>query len=169
MVCHKEKTAQLINDVYERQDKIIENRDILEKLCVRLHVEAKVAWDLGATDAQMKAVLMDIRHAQWRWDYAAASHGASFHSPVEISRVIAGGINIAQEGRIKLARLLIELGYKGEVPYPNITTKAQAQEYIGLPMEKLIEEKESFKKNLLSQWEKEAETREASMPVIYNK
>jgi len=36
-------------------------------------------------------------------------------------------------------------------------------------MEKLIEEKESFKKNLLSQWEKEAETREASMPVIYNK
>ncbi|OFY48304.1 MAG: ammonia-forming cytochrome c nitrite reductase subunit c552 [Bacteroidetes bacterium GWF2_41_31] len=169
MVCHKEKTAQLINDVYERQDKIIENRDILEKLCVRLHVEAKMAWDLGATDAQMKAILMDIRHAQWRWDYAAASHGASFHSPVEISRVIAGGINIAQEGRIKLARLLIELGYKGEVPYPNITTKAQAQEYIGLPLEKLIEEKESFKKNLLSQWEKEAEAREASMPVIYNK
>ena len=63
--------------------------------------------------------------------------------------MIAGGINIAQEGRIKLARLLMELGYKGEVPYPNITTKAEAQEYIGLPMEKLIQENLRYKINLL--------------------
>jgi nitrite reductase (cytochrome c-552) len=33
----------------------------------------------------MKEILQGIRHAQWRWDYAAARHGASFHAPIEIS------------------------------------------------------------------------------------
>jgi nitrite reductase (cytochrome c-552) len=63
----------------------------------------------------------------------------------------------------------MELGYKGEVPYPNIDTKAEAQKYIGLPVEKLIEEKETFKKNLVPKWDKEAQAREAAMPIIYNK
>lgn len=166
-VCHKEKTEELVKNVYDRQDKIIENRDELEKLCVRLHVEAKTAWDLGASEDQMKDILMDIRHAQWRWDYAAASHGGSFHAPVEIGRVIATGINIAQEGRIKLARLLMTLGHPGEVPYPDIATKAKAQEFIGLPMEKLNKEKEEFLKTLAPQWDAEAAEREAKMEITY--
>ena len=167
MVCHKEKTAQLLKDVYSRQDMVIQNRDKLEEIVVRAHVEAKKAWELGATDGQMKDILMDIRHSQWRWDYAAASHGGSFHSPVEISRVIATGIDIGQEGRIKLARLLLELGYEGEVPYPDISTKAKAQEFIGLPMDKLNSQKEKFLKELLPKWEKKADEREAKMPIIY--
>ena len=88
-VCHREETTTLIKNVYDRQDKIIENRDKLEELIVRAHVEAGKAWDLGATEDEMKDILMDIRHAQWRWDYAAASHGGSFHSPVEIGRVVS--------------------------------------------------------------------------------
>lgn len=168
MVCHKEKTEELVKNVYDRQDKIIQNRDELEKLCVRLHVEAKTAWDLGATEDQMKDILQDIRHAQWRWDYSAASHGGSFHAPVEISRVIATGINIAQEGRIKLARLLMELGQKGEVPYPDIATKEKAQAFIGLPMDKLKEEKQTFLKNLAPQWDADAKARQDKMAIKYN-
>ena len=80
-VCHREETDALVQNVYERQDKIIENRDKLEELIVRAHLEAKKAWDMGATDAEMKDILTGIRHAQWRWDYAAASHGGSFHAP----------------------------------------------------------------------------------------
>ena len=167
MVCHKEKTEQLLKDVYTRQDMIIENRDKLEELVVRAHVEAKTAWELGATEAQMKDILMDIRHAQWRWDYAASGHGSSFHSPVETSRVIGTGIDVAQEGRIKLARLLIKLGYEGEVPYPDISTKAKAQEFIGYPMDKMNKDKERFLKELAPVWDKKAEEREAKMPVIY--
>ena len=167
MVCHKEKTETLVKNVYDRQDNIIENRDELEKLCVRLHVEAKTAWDLGATEDQMKDILMDIRHAQWRWDYAAASHGGSFHAPIEISRVIATGINIAQEGRIKLAKLLMTLGHSGEVPYPDISTKAKAQEFIGMPIDDLIQQKEEFKKNLLPKWDQEAQERESKMTTTY--
>lgn len=167
MVCHKEKTTQLLKDVYSRQDRVIESRDKLEELIVRAHVEAKTAWDLGANEEQMKDILMDIRHAQWRWDYAAASHGGSFHSPVETSRVIATGLSTVQEGRIKLTRLLIKLGYEGEVPYPDITTKAKAQEFIGLPMDKLEAEKEKFLKELAPQWDRKAKEREAKMPIIY--
>ncbi|WP_346864151.1 ammonia-forming cytochrome c nitrite reductase [uncultured Draconibacterium sp.] len=167
-VCHREEAGTLMANVYERQDKIIENRDKLEELVVRAHVEAKKAWDVGATEDQMKDILMGIRHAQWRWDYAAASHGGSFHSPVEIGRVISGGITIAQETRIKLARLLAELGYNEEVPYPNIATKEKAQEFIGLDMDKLNNDKKEFIKTVLPEWEKEAKEREKNYDKIYS-
>jgi nitrite reductase (cytochrome c-552) len=169
MVCHKEKTERLLKSVYSHQDKVIENRDELERLIVRMHIEAKTAWDLGAKEEQMKDILQDIRHAQWRWDYAAASHGASFHAPVEISRVIAAAISIAQEGRIKLARLLIKLGHNGEVAYPDIETKAKAQNYIGMQVESLIKEKEDFKTNTLKKWDNEAKERESNLEIRWTK
>jgi len=164
-VCHREETAKLVANVYERQDKIIQNRDKLEELLVRAHVEAKFAWDIGATEEQMKDILMDIRHAQWRWDYAAASHGASFHSPVEIGRIISTGITIAQEGRIKLARVLSDLGHNKPIPYPDISTKAKAQKYIGLDMDKLNAEKELFLKEVNPKWLQKAKEREDKMPI----
>lgn len=159
-VCHREEASTLMLNVYERQDKIIENRDKLEELIVRAHLEAKKAWDLGATDDQMKNILQGIRHAQWRWDYAAASHGASFHSPVEVGRVISTGITIAQETRIELARLLAKLGFNEELPYPDISTKAKAQEFIGLDMKKLNAEKQEFINTVVPEWMKEAKERE---------
>lgn len=160
-VCHREDEGELIKNVYERQDKIKEVRDELEKYLVRAHVEAKTAWDNGATEAQMKAILQDIRHAQWRWDFAAASHGGSFHAPEEVGRIVSTGLSKVQDARIKLARLLPTLGVDGEVPYPDISTKEKAQKFIGLPMEKLVKEKETFKQNLLPKWLEEAEAREA--------
>eukprot|EP01029_Cantina_marsupialis_P023520 TRINITY_DN58928_c0_g1_i1.p1 TRINITY_DN58928_c0_g1~~TRINITY_DN58928_c0_g1_i1.p1 ORF type:complete len:504 (-),score=95.43 TRINITY_DN58928_c0_g1_i1:2687-4198(-) len=160
-VCHREETDKLIRNVYTRQDQIIENRDKLEELLVRAHVEAKKAWDLGATEEEMKPVLKMIRHAQWRWDYAAASHGGSFHAPTETGRIITTGVERAQEARIALVRIFHKYGFTGEVPYPDISTKAKAQKFIGLPVEKLKKEKEEFKKNLLPEWDKKAKEREA--------
>lgn len=153
-VCHREETASLVSDVYERQQKVKEQAIALEKLLVRAHVEAGRAWELGATEEQMKDILLDIRHAQWRWDYAVASHGASFHSPLETSRTITDGTRIAQEARLKLARLLVQLGQNTPVPYPNIETKALAQQYVGLDMEALEKEKEVFIENVVPTWVK---------------
>lgn len=161
-VCHREDAEKLKRNVYERQMKSTENRLKLEDALVKMHVEAKKAWDLGATEAQMKDILQDIRHAQWRWDYAVASHGASFHAPVEIGRVLASGMDKAADGRIKLARLLAELGHNKPVEMPDISTKAKAQKYIGLDMDKLHAEKAAFKKNLLPQWLEKAKQREAT-------
>ena len=169
-VCHREETATLMMNVYERQDKIIENREKLEELLVRTHIEAKKAWDLGATETEMKDILKGIRHAQWRWDYAAAGHGNSFHSPLETGRVISTGLTISQETRIKLARLLASKGFNQEIPYPDISTKAKAQEFIGLDMIKLNQEKQDFLKNIVPQWMSTAKEREATYDkVFYNK
>jgi len=154
-VCHREETARLVQDVNQRQDRIAENRKLLEQLLVRCHVEAKTAWDRGAKDEQMKDILKDIRRAQWRWDFSAAGHGNSFHSPVEIGRIISGGIALAQEARIKLARILGE-----EVPYPDISTKAKAQTYIGLEMGKYRADKKIFLENIIPQWINEGAERE---------
>ncbi|MCX2743673.1 ammonia-forming cytochrome c nitrite reductase [Mangrovivirga sp. M17] len=159
-VCHREEAEKLKENVYERQRKVAESRIDLEKMLVKAHIEAKKCWDLGASEQQMDSILMDIRHAQWRWDYAAAAHGATFHSPVEISRVLSSGLVRAQEARVKIARLLAELGYNQPVEMPDISTKEKAQEYIGLDMEKLRKEKELFKENLLPEWLEQAKQRQ---------
>jgi len=167
-VCHREETTKLVQNVIERQDKIIENRNQLEELLVRAHIEAKTAWDLGAKEDEMKSILTDIRHAQWRWDYAAAGHGNSFHSPVEVSRIIASGITKAQEARIKLARVLAIHGQTAEVPYPDITTKAKAQAYIGLDTKKMYEDKSKFIKTVLPEWDAKAAEREKGYSSTMN-
>lgn len=158
-VCHREESAALIANVYQRQQQIIENRDKLEELLVRAHVEAKHAWEFGASEQQMKEILQTIRHAQWRWDYAAAAHGASFHSPTEISRIVGTGIDKAQNARIMLARLLASLGHNQEIPYPDIDTKAKAQHYIGLDVKTLQADKNKFLKEILPQWIQKANER----------
>nr|WP_255575949.1 ammonia-forming cytochrome c nitrite reductase [Aestuariivivens sp. NBU2969] len=161
-VCHREDADKLKLNVFERQQKSTESRLKLEDALVRMHVEAKKCWDLGATEEQMKDILMDIRHAQWRWDYAAAAHGASFHSPVETGRVLASGLDKATEGRVKLARLLAELGHNKPVEMPDISTKEKAQAYIGLDAEKMETDKAEFKKTLVPQWLEAAKKREAT-------
>lgn len=164
-VCHREETTKLVANVYERQQKFNESRLKLEDFLVKAHIEAGKCWELGATTEQMKAILTDIRHAQWRWDYAAASHGGSFHSPVESARVVASGLVIAQEARVKLARMLAELGHNKPVEMPDLSTKEKAQKFIGLDMEKLRREKKEFKQNVLPQWLKAAKEREAKMDI----
>lgn len=162
-VCHREESDKLIANVYDRQQKANQNRIKLEDVLVKAHIEAGKAWELGATEAQMKDILMSIRHAQWRWDYSAASHGASFHAPVEIGRVIGSGLAEAQEARVLLVRLLATLGHNEPVAMPDISTKAKAQKYIGLDMDKLNADKEAWKTNTLPKWLEEAKAREAKM------
>lgn len=164
-VCHREETRDLVQDVTERQVKFKSNLLKLEELLVRAHIEAGKAWELNASEDQMQEILQDIRHAQWRWDYCAASHGGSFHSPVESARVLATGIDITQEARIKLARLLAELGWNKPVPFPDIDSKAKAQAFVGLDTQTMQSEKDAFKENILPQWLEEAKKREEAMPI----
>jgi nitrite reductase (cytochrome c-552) len=161
-VCHREETETLVQNVYERQDKVLENRIKLEQLLVRAHLEAQKAWQLGASENQMSEILKGIRHAQWRWDFVAATHGGSFHAPVETGRIVSSGIAIAQETRLQLARLLMKLGFDGEVPDPDISTKAKAQEFIGLDMKKFREEKAAFLSEIVPAWKSAGEKRQTT-------
>ncbi|MFW5705785.1 MAG: ammonia-forming cytochrome c nitrite reductase [Bacteroidota bacterium] len=166
-VCHNESEEDLIRWVYDKQTKVNQQRDELEKVLVRAHVEAKHAWDHGATQSQMQDVLHLIRHAQFRWDYATQAHGASFHNSLESLRMISAGIERAQEARIKLTRIISELGAGYPVPYPDISTKPRAQEYIGLPMEQLRRNKKLFLEEIVPQWIRAAQEREEQWEVVY--
>ncbi len=168
MVCHTESQEELFSNVYERQDMIKQSQHRLEKILVRAHMEAGKAWELGATEEEMAAPLQDIRHAQWKWDFVTASHGASFHSPIECNRILADGIYEAQEARVKLSKILVSKGYNQTVPYPDIETKAKAQEFVGLDMEKLHRQKEKFLEEVVPEWAKKADEREQGYQVSKN-
>jgi nitrite reductase (cytochrome c-552) len=151
-VCHRESEATLIANVYERQDKISELRRIVEVNLARLHVEAKHAWDAGATEEEMKDVLQLIRHAQWRWDWVAAANGYGIHSPNEALRVLGTSIQKSQEARIILATIFAKYGKDYPIEMPDISTKAKAQEFIGLDMDQQRRMKKDFKENVLPGW-----------------
>ncbi len=151
-VCHRESEETLIANVYDRQDKISELRRIVEKNLAQTHIEAGKAWEFGATEEEMEEVLQLIRHAQWRWDWVAAANGYGIHSPNEALRVLGTSIQKSQEARIILAGLFGKYGEEYPIDMPDISTKAKAQEYIGLDMEKQREMKEEFKENVLPQW-----------------
>jgi nitrite reductase (cytochrome c-552) len=164
-VCHRESEETLRNNVYDRQRKVKEIRDRSEIALVQAHVDAKAAWDAGATEPEMTAALQHIRNAQWYWDYSAAGHGNAFHSPVEVSRIIGLSIDESNQARILLARVLASHGKNQPVPYPDIATKEKAQAFIGLDIPKLKSEKSEWIKNVLPEWDKKAQARESAYPT----
>ena len=53
---------------------------------------------------------------------------------------------------LQIAKILAKHGYTGDVPMPDISTKAKAQAYIGLDMEDMRTKKEAFMENIVPQW-----------------
>lgn len=162
-VCHRESEQTLMQNVYERQDKVKQLLEIVEHSIVKAHIEAKTAWDNGAKEADMEPVLKLIRHAQWRWDYIAASHGGSFHAPLESARILGTAIQRSELARVELAKILSGLNVKLPIQMPDISTKEKAQKYIGLDMDKAKQEKKEFLTNVVTAWDKNAAERQAKM------
>ena len=127
-------------------------RNRVEKELAKAHIEAKYAWDKGATEPEMKSALQSIRKSQWRWDFAVASHGASFHAPQEVTRILGQSLGYAQEARIAIAKVLARHGFTGDVPMPDISTKEKAWAYIGIDGKKLQAEKAEFMKTVVPKW-----------------
>ena len=154
--CHRQSAETLRQNVYERQRKCNEIRNRVENELATAHIEAKFAWDKGATEAEMKPVLDLLRKSQWRWDFAVASHGAAFHAPQEITRILSHSLDFANQARLKVAKVLARHGYTADVPMPDISTKAKAQAYIGLDMKQKEADKEKFLNTVVPQWIKKA-------------
>ena len=154
--CHRQSEETLRQNVYERQAKCLEVRDRLEEELAKAHIEAKTAWEAGATEAEMQPVLAAIRKGQWRWDFAVASHGASFHAPQEITRMMSHGLDYAHQARLALSKVLMKHGIE-EVQLPDISTKAKAQQYIGLDMADKEAKKAQFLESIEPQWLKDAQ------------
>ncbi|WP_312072636.1 ammonia-forming nitrite reductase cytochrome c552 subunit [Atlantibacter sp.] len=154
--CHTQTKEALQSVVAERKAAIQDLKRKVEVQLVHAHFEAKAALDAGATDEEMKPIQTDIRHAQWRWDLAIASHGIHMHAPDEALRMLGTALNKAADARAKLIRLLATKGITQEVQLPDISTKEKAQAAIGLDMQKINAEKQDFLKTVVPQWDEQA-------------
>lgn len=161
--CHRESENQLKKDVYERQKKVMQLRRETEIALAEVHILAKIAWDNGATEEQMKDVLKLIRHAQWRWDWVAAANSVGFHSPVEALRVLGTSIQKSEAAKGKINLILNNLGVNLPVELPDISTKAKAQKYVGLDMEYLEKDKERFLEKIVPKWNEAAKKRQGTL------
>ena len=146
-------------NVFDRQRKANEVRNQLEVELAKAHLEAQFAWNKGATEGEMAPALKYIRQSQWRWDYGVASHGASFHAPQEITRILSNGLERALQARLEIARVLAKHGHTAEVPLPDVSTKEKAQRYIGLDPAKLEQKKSEFMKTVAPKWLEEAKAK----------
>lgn len=159
--CHTQSKEQMQSIVATRKTQVTNMKLTAEKQIVAAHFEAGAAWDAGATEAEMKPILQDIRHAQWRWDYAIASHGVHMHAPEVALEVLGTAVDRAADARTKLIRLLAKKGITEPVQIPDISTKAKAQKALGMNMDKMNADKKKFLETIVPQWEEQAEKREA--------
>ena len=154
--CHRQDAEVLRQNVYERQEKCNEVRNRAEQELARAHFEAKYIIDKGATEAEMKPIQDLLRKSQWRWDYAIASHGATFHAPQEVTRLLSHSVDYAQQARLLIARVAAKQGQTGPIPVPDYSTKAKAQAAIGLDMKTLNDKKQRFLQEIVPKWIDEA-------------
>lgn len=153
--CHRESEANLeeiVNEKLERKEQLME---LAMDNLAKAHLEAGKAWEVGATESEMEDILMNIRHAQWKWDYSIASHGSFYHAPEETLRLLAVATETAQNARLKLVKVLAKYG---AIDYsaPDFATKQKAQKIAGVPLDKLVAEKINFKNTLIKAWTDEA-------------
>lgn len=153
--CHSEDEKTLRDTIARKLARKDELHNMAMDVIGKAHLEAGRAWELGATEAEMKAIQQDIRHAQWRWDYSIASHGSFFHAPEETLRILGSAINKGQDARVKLRTVLARYNAADYVA-PDFSTKEKAQQIIGLPFQKLIDEKMLFLDTVRKDWNKEA-------------
>ncbi len=153
--CHTTSKEKMVSIVAERKKQVNDIKLRVEKQIVAAHFEAKAAWDSGVTEADMAPILTDIRHAQWRWDFAIASHGVHMHSPDVALRMLGTALDKAADARVKLARVLGAKGIK-EVQLPDISTKEKAMVALGMDFKKLTAEKQEWIKTTIPAWEAEA-------------
>lgn len=155
MPCHREsedKLRKIVHRKYERKDQL---HELAMDNLAKAHLETAKAIEVGASDEELKAVRADIRSAQWKWDYAVASHPAFFHAPEETLRLLSVANETAMQARLKLVAILAK---HGVVNYsaPDFATKEKAQKLAGVPLKKLVDAKMKFKQTLEKTWLREA-------------
>ena len=125
--CHRQDAETLRQNVYDRQKKVYDFAVKVNRELALSHLQAEFAWKHGAVEKEMAKALSDIRKAQWRWDYSLASHGAAFHAPQEVMRLLANAMNYAKDAQVEITRVVAKHGFTGQIPIPDVSTKEKAQ------------------------------------------
>lgn len=158
-VCHRDSEENLMKYVYDIQDKANEIRNRVETELSKAHIMAKAAWDNGATDAEMKKTLQFLRQAQWRWDFAVATHGGSFHAPIEIQRILSHSLDRTMQAQLEVQKVLFAHGVT-DVVMPDISTKDKAQKYLGLDIAAETKKKQEWINTVVPKWLEEAKAKD---------
>jgi len=125
-VCHRWSEAQIRQRVESIQDKVATASLAAEDALVKAHFDIGAGLEAGCSDEQLAPARKLVRHAQFRWDYIAATNGVGFHSPQEAMRLLGEAANEAQQARLSIARLLATKGITAEPSYPDISTREKA-------------------------------------------
>lgn len=156
LTCHRQSEEEFKSIVKEKLERKNQLNVLAMNSLADAHLAAKKAWDVGATDAEMAPVLQTIRSAQWLWDYSIASHGSFFHAPGETLRLLGVANDKAKDASLALAGILAKYGVINYA-IPDYSTKEMAQALAGVPLEKLVEQKQTFRMGMMQDWFKDAE------------
>lgn len=155
MTCHRESEKSLQEIVMRKYERKEELHELAMDNLAKAHLETGKAIEVGASDEELKKIRTHIRHGQWRWDYAVASHPSFFHAPEETLRLLASANEQAMQARLKLVSVLAKHGVMNYTA-PDFTSKEKSQKLAGVPLEKLIKAKLKFKETLEKKWHEEA-------------
>jgi len=152
----RETEEDLRESVYERQRSATQIRDLVEKELAAAHIEAQFAWEKGSYRSPNEgctaahpsiAMALGLRGGIARWGFPRA---------IEFQRLLALGLDLAHKARFEIAKVLAQLGYTGDVPMPDISTKEKAQAYIGLDIPQEMVDKQKFQETVVPEWLKQA-------------
>ncbi len=155
LVCHKGQTAESMRSFILTQKNLAEQKRVrIMKNLAKAHLEAGKAWEVGASEAEMKTVLADIRSVYFKFNSVARA--AYFHSPEETFKVLDDAEKKIENARSLLKEILTTHGSADYVA-PEFKTKDEAIAYLGLKLrEKGIEDKCEAIRTVFPQWEEAA-------------
>ncbi len=125
-VCHRWSEEELKSRVETIQAKVAALKLKAEDALVAAHFDAGAAAQAGAAEADLDEARRLIRQAQFRWDFISANNGMGFHSPQESMRVLADAVDLAQQARLRCARLLAGKGISSPPRHPDVSTREKA-------------------------------------------
>lgn len=127
------------------------------------HLEAKKAWEVGASQEEMKPVLAEIRSSYWYWNSLARA--AYMHNPDETFAGFARANDSAQKARLLLKDILVKHGVTN-YQVPEFDTKEKALALLDLPQrDTFIKEKCNSIEKDFAEWRKTPGFKEPQMPA----
>ena len=95
--CHDESKEVLIARVKTIHDNTFKLQRIAGQTVAQAHQAIAAAMAAGATDDQLANARLQLREAQWYWDFVAAENGVGFHNPDQIMRTAGLSIDCAHK------------------------------------------------------------------------
>ncbi|MBR8465285.1 ammonia-forming cytochrome c nitrite reductase subunit c552 [Campylobacter sp. faydin G-140] len=110
LTCHPGKQEELTQILADKRKAVYGLGDIILDNLASAHLEAQKAWEIGASEDEMKEPLDLIRKAQWRFTAVFSSYGSYIHATDESMRLYSNANEYVQNARIKLTKILAKYG-----------------------------------------------------------